>query len=81
MTKEHVIYIRVSTKPQDTASQEPELRRWARLSQGTTQSSVAHHLRHRNMKHDREDQSTFRGPGRLYSDEEEMQERHDHSHR
>ena len=29
MTKQHAIYLRVSTKRQDTASQEPELRRWA----------------------------------------------------
>ena len=29
MTKQHAIYLRVSTRRQDTASQELELRRWA----------------------------------------------------
>ena len=29
MTKQHAIYMRVSTRRQETASQEPELRRWA----------------------------------------------------
>ena len=34
MTKQHAIYMRVSTKRQDTASQEPELRRWAESHEG-----------------------------------------------
>ena len=34
MTKQHAIYLRVSTKRQDTASQEPELRRWAESHDG-----------------------------------------------
>jgi len=36
MTKQHAIYMRVSTKRQDTASQEPELRRWAESHDGQT---------------------------------------------
>jgi DNA invertase Pin-like site-specific DNA recombinase len=34
MSKHHAIYMRVSTKRQDTASQEPELKRWAQLHEG-----------------------------------------------
>lgn len=34
MTKQHAIYMRVSTRRQDTASQEPELRRWAEFHEG-----------------------------------------------
>ena len=34
MTKQHAIHMRVSTKRQDTASQEPELRRWAESHEG-----------------------------------------------
>ena len=34
MSKHHVIYLRVSTKRQDTASQEPELTRWAQSHEG-----------------------------------------------
>jgi hypothetical protein len=34
MTKQHAIYMRVSTKRQDTAGQEPELRRWAESHEG-----------------------------------------------
>ena len=34
MTKQHAIYVRVSTKRPDTASQEPELRRWAESHEG-----------------------------------------------
>ena len=34
MTKQHAIYMRVSTRRQDTASQEPELRRWAESHEG-----------------------------------------------
>jgi DNA invertase Pin-like site-specific DNA recombinase len=34
MTKQHAMYMRVSTKRQDTASQEPELRRWAESHEG-----------------------------------------------
>src|SRR5262245_61209186 len=34
MTKQHAIYLRVSTKRQDTASREPELRRWAESHEG-----------------------------------------------
>ena len=34
MTKQHAIYMRVSTQRQDTASQEPELRRWAESHEG-----------------------------------------------
>src|SRR5271155_2709740 len=34
MCKHHAIYMRVSTKRQDTASQEPELRRWAQSHEG-----------------------------------------------
>jgi DNA invertase Pin-like site-specific DNA recombinase len=34
MSKHHAIYMRVSTKRQDTASQEPELRRWAESHEG-----------------------------------------------
>jgi DNA invertase Pin-like site-specific DNA recombinase len=34
MTKHHAIYMRVSTKRQDTASQEPELKRWAESHEG-----------------------------------------------
>jgi DNA invertase Pin-like site-specific DNA recombinase len=34
MSKHHAIYIRVSTKRQDTASQEPELRRWTESHEG-----------------------------------------------
>ena len=34
MSKHHAIYMRVSTKRQDTASQEPELRRWAQSHDG-----------------------------------------------
>jgi hypothetical protein len=36
MTKQHAIYMRVSTKRQDTASQGPELRRWAEAHEGDT---------------------------------------------
>jgi DNA invertase Pin-like site-specific DNA recombinase len=34
MSKHHAIYVRVSTKHQDTASQEPELKRWVESHQG-----------------------------------------------
>ena len=34
MSKHHAIYMRVSTKRQDTASQEPELKRWAQSHEG-----------------------------------------------
>jgi DNA invertase Pin-like site-specific DNA recombinase len=34
MIKQHAIYMRVSTKRQDTASQEPEMRRWAESHEG-----------------------------------------------
>ena len=34
MSKHHAIYMRVSTKRQDTASQEPELKRWAETHEG-----------------------------------------------
>jgi DNA invertase Pin-like site-specific DNA recombinase len=34
MSKHHAIYLRVSTKRQDTASQEPELKRWAQSHEG-----------------------------------------------
>jgi DNA invertase Pin-like site-specific DNA recombinase len=34
MIKQHAIYVRVSTRRQDTASQEPELRRWAESHEG-----------------------------------------------
>jgi DNA invertase Pin-like site-specific DNA recombinase len=34
MSKHHALYMRVSTKHQDTASQEPELRRWAETHDG-----------------------------------------------
>jgi DNA invertase Pin-like site-specific DNA recombinase len=34
MTKQHAIYLRVSTKRQNTASQEPELRRWTESHEG-----------------------------------------------
>src|SRR4051812_12574630 len=34
MTKQHAISMRVSTRRQDTASQEPELRRWAESHEG-----------------------------------------------
>ena len=34
MKKHHAIYMRVSTRRQDTASQEPELRRWAESHDG-----------------------------------------------
>ncbi len=34
MTKQHAIYTRVSTRRQDTANQEPELRRWAESHEG-----------------------------------------------
>jgi DNA invertase Pin-like site-specific DNA recombinase len=34
MIKQHAIYMRVSTRRQDTASQEPELRRWAESHEG-----------------------------------------------
>ncbi len=34
MSKHHAIYMRVSTKRQDTASQEPELKRWAQSHDG-----------------------------------------------
>ena len=34
MIKHHAIYMRVSTKRQDTASQEPELRRWGESHEG-----------------------------------------------
>ena len=36
MTKHTAIYLRVSTKSQDTASQEPDLRRWAEDHKGET---------------------------------------------
>ena len=36
MSKHHAIYMRVSTKHQDTASQEPELRRWAESHEGAS---------------------------------------------
>ena len=32
MNKHHAIYMRVSTRRQDTASQEPDLRRWAAVA-------------------------------------------------
>jgi hypothetical protein len=34
MSKHHAIYMRVSTKRQDTASQEPELKSWAQSHEG-----------------------------------------------
>jgi DNA invertase Pin-like site-specific DNA recombinase len=34
VSKFHAIYLRVSTRRQDTASQEPELRRWAESHEG-----------------------------------------------
>jgi DNA invertase Pin-like site-specific DNA recombinase len=34
MSKRHAISMRVSTQRQDTASQEPELRRWAQSHEG-----------------------------------------------
>jgi DNA invertase Pin-like site-specific DNA recombinase len=34
MSKHHAIYMRVSTKRQDTASQEPDLKRWAVSHEG-----------------------------------------------
>jgi DNA invertase Pin-like site-specific DNA recombinase len=34
MCKHHAIYMRASTKRQDTASQQPELRRWAQSHEG-----------------------------------------------
>ena len=34
LSEHHAIYTRVSTKHQDTASQEPELRRWAESREG-----------------------------------------------
>jgi DNA invertase Pin-like site-specific DNA recombinase len=34
MSKHHAIYMRVSTRHQDTASQEPELKRWAESHEG-----------------------------------------------
>lgn len=34
MSKHHAIYMRVSTKRQDTASQEPDLERWAKSQEG-----------------------------------------------
>ena len=34
MDKHHALYMRVSTKHQDTASQEPELRRWTETHEG-----------------------------------------------
>src|SRR5260370_35951781 len=37
MTKQHALYLRVSTKRQDTASQEPELKRWAQSHEGDSQ--------------------------------------------
>ena len=36
MSKHHAIYMRVSTKRQDTASQEPELKSWAQSHEGDT---------------------------------------------
>ena len=35
MDKDLAIYVRVSTKRQDTKSQEPELKRWAKAQRGT----------------------------------------------
>jgi hypothetical protein len=40
MSKHHAIYMRVSTKRQDTASQEPELKRWAESHEGEALSSL-----------------------------------------
>jgi hypothetical protein len=34
MSKHHAIYMRVSTKRQDTTSQEPDLKRWAASHEG-----------------------------------------------
>jgi DNA invertase Pin-like site-specific DNA recombinase len=34
LSKDHAIYLRVSTKRQDTVSQEPELKRWAESHEG-----------------------------------------------
>jgi DNA invertase Pin-like site-specific DNA recombinase len=34
MSKHHAIHMRVGTKRQDTASQEPELKRWAQSHEG-----------------------------------------------
>jgi DNA invertase Pin-like site-specific DNA recombinase len=34
MSKHHAIYLRVSTNRQDTAGQEPELKRWAQSHEG-----------------------------------------------
>lgn len=36
MSKHHAIYMRASTKHQDTVSQEPELRRWAESHEGAS---------------------------------------------
>jgi DNA invertase Pin-like site-specific DNA recombinase len=36
MSKRHAVYMRVSTKHQDTASQEPELKRWTQVNGGET---------------------------------------------
>jgi DNA invertase Pin-like site-specific DNA recombinase len=40
MSKHHAIHMRVGTKRQDTASQEPELKRWAQSHEG---DSCWHH--------------------------------------
>jgi DNA invertase Pin-like site-specific DNA recombinase len=34
MSKHHAIYLRISARRQDTASQEPELKRWAESHEG-----------------------------------------------